>query len=904
MLRHFQQITDPDGPEDGQDGQEKEGHIIVLVTEGKEQQILKDCLIHKDNIAFHVLSSKELAKGLNSSSPRLIPPDIRPRCEKIHITVKKPALTRNSSIKDMFRNASSSSSEPTFSPDLELIEVPERIPKVEMLWNKKDPLDRNNSTSNIFSKNVEKLRSLQPINQVKHSKSSELLQLVDSKRYNIPSTQIGTSSQLTQNRKMKQGDIRTMFLKASEHEVPQSTKGDYCSGSKELFTEISNYLSIQMSLEDKKCSLCPDDFDCSKYNINIPNIEMSWIQLDDTSLDPKPEEIFDLALEDFVDKSLLTLTHRNKEDKIFKKLDLTQLEKMAENIKGNADITLEQMEDAIIEKTNDDLSFVEKSCVFEAPKNLGLLFSRYGASIIDETEITETKFPEQTITKRINEEELLGFFHLTSIADLFTNETKIGSSQETIIYSPDMFTDTFAGNKSEKPDFNEGQRSDDDFQLSPVLCKYNRSKTIKKKSYRVAKTPDKPNLQKLKLLRMRSNDEIDTPSKFTMNATKISSTPCVRKITNGNNDCGVNLKNISVDSVSKAKNETFKSILENSPKKSEINKVDIDIEDICDLSIFGISPIKDKRKKSPAIDFDIDDFCDLASFGITTQKKVDDNEIRKETKLNAVDDKDKSSSQSQWPITQILSYINKSDTQSVSLNSPENTTKPLKDVINKEAVSSQQIGSTKKKSRLCLNTTLEPFKSPPPKSQAKKSLNTLFNTIASDSTNSDDEFEEKSLNPVFKKPRLTQPRINVHNRNSHNSKASSVNRKNPFVADEAELSEDENVQVSDDEDDGDQSIYESSFVTDETQHVDTQMHARYLQSIKSPCNRGKFKIPTKPRFNVGNVYSQEVNHADDTYLDDSFVVFDEVEPSQHELSELEILEKKIERAEEEKEKAV
>lgn len=83
----------------GRTGRKKQGHVVVLVTEGKEQQILKDCLMHKSNIAIHVLSSKELAKGLNTTSPRLVPSEIEPKCDKIYITVKNPPLTKNSSLK-------------------------------------------------------------------------------------------------------------------------------------------------------------------------------------------------------------------------------------------------------------------------------------------------------------------------------------------------------------------------------------------------------------------------------------------------------------------------------------------------------------------------------------------------------------------------------------------------------------------------------------------------------------------------------------------------------------------------------------------------------------------------------------------------------------------------------------
>lgn len=83
----------------GRTGRKKEGSIIVLVTEGKEQQTLKDCLIHKNNIAQHVLSSKEIASNLNPDCPRLIPDNIKPKCEKMYITVEKVIPKKGATLK-------------------------------------------------------------------------------------------------------------------------------------------------------------------------------------------------------------------------------------------------------------------------------------------------------------------------------------------------------------------------------------------------------------------------------------------------------------------------------------------------------------------------------------------------------------------------------------------------------------------------------------------------------------------------------------------------------------------------------------------------------------------------------------------------------------------------------------
>lgn len=87
----------------GRTGRKREGSVIILVTEGKEQQTLKDCLIHKNNIAQHVLASNEIAKNLCFDSPRMIPITISPKCEQIFITVEKVISKKANTLKVSYR---------------------------------------------------------------------------------------------------------------------------------------------------------------------------------------------------------------------------------------------------------------------------------------------------------------------------------------------------------------------------------------------------------------------------------------------------------------------------------------------------------------------------------------------------------------------------------------------------------------------------------------------------------------------------------------------------------------------------------------------------------------------------------------------------------------------------------
>lgn len=127
----------------------------------------------------------------------MIPDSITPTCQKIHVSVpKSKPKTKQGSLKNLLTNMAGSSRSPTVAElfaDIEIIEIPDRIPKICTLWNKKAWLDSKNEFLSI-PKRLETLRVPQATNIIGHSKNCDilvsLLQYGDSKRYNIPISQI------------------------------------------------------------------------------------------------------------------------------------------------------------------------------------------------------------------------------------------------------------------------------------------------------------------------------------------------------------------------------------------------------------------------------------------------------------------------------------------------------------------------------------------------------------------------------------------------------------------------------------------------------------------------------------------------------------------------------------------
>ncbi|XP_044001566.1 Fanconi anemia group M protein [Aphidius gifuensis] len=77
----------------GRTGRKRDGHIIVLVTDGKEHQTLKASINKRDGLNQKVLTSNVVISSLLPSSPRMVPDNIHPKCLKMNITIipKLPA---------------------------------------------------------------------------------------------------------------------------------------------------------------------------------------------------------------------------------------------------------------------------------------------------------------------------------------------------------------------------------------------------------------------------------------------------------------------------------------------------------------------------------------------------------------------------------------------------------------------------------------------------------------------------------------------------------------------------------------------------------------------------------------------------------------------------------------------
>ncbi|KAH1000743.1 hypothetical protein HUJ04_013037 [Dendroctonus ponderosae] len=384
----------------GRTGRKREGSVLVLVTEGKEQQTLKDCLIHKNNISTHVLGSSYLRNNLYPDNPSLIPADLVPRCEKIFITVKeKPSknslldkLKQHSSRAIVFSQDSVSCS--SSHQDL-ITETPMRSTFSG------NPLEVPTHAP-LFSRHIESMRTPQKACLIGHSENalllSDLLSFADAKRFNIPTKTQGKSDE-DPGKSLKQGDIRRMFLQEKRPASVEDFEKEISSISTEtllisqrepktfpiddICRSISNYLYEELTRSTPNCVFCPKGFDCSNFVVTNPSATFSQ-----------------------------TIIIPNEE--IIQQIDLQSIEDYMAIIDGNS------YAQQLVDDDLDTLSQFEEQCepmheppkeqfhTFEAPKG----FLRLMDTLIEDEEA-------------ISDEHLLEFFMLQSYQEVFHQSSPV-----------------------------------------------------------------------------------------------------------------------------------------------------------------------------------------------------------------------------------------------------------------------------------------------------------------------------------------------------------------------------------------------------------------------------------------------------------------------------------------------
>lgn len=83
----------------GRTGRKRNGKVIILAAEGKEEELIREVIATKDKMNKSIHSNKEITKNLYKNSPRLVPKDFMPKCVEtkfkipeveVEVKAKKP----------------------------------------------------------------------------------------------------------------------------------------------------------------------------------------------------------------------------------------------------------------------------------------------------------------------------------------------------------------------------------------------------------------------------------------------------------------------------------------------------------------------------------------------------------------------------------------------------------------------------------------------------------------------------------------------------------------------------------------------------------------------------------------------------------------------------------------------
>ncbi|XP_018404700.1 PREDICTED: Fanconi anemia group M protein [Cyphomyrmex costatus] len=95
----------------GRTGRKRDGHIIVLVTNGKEHENLKSTLSRRDSLNNKILHTSNIFSSLYNNNPRMIPNQFTPECHKMHII----ALPKTPNVKEKRRKKNVNKRKEAFS---------------------------------------------------------------------------------------------------------------------------------------------------------------------------------------------------------------------------------------------------------------------------------------------------------------------------------------------------------------------------------------------------------------------------------------------------------------------------------------------------------------------------------------------------------------------------------------------------------------------------------------------------------------------------------------------------------------------------------------------------------------------------------------------------------------------
>ncbi|GLV39645.1 Fanconi anemia group M helicase [Carabus blaptoides fortunei] len=947
----------------GRTGRKRDGRVVVLVTEGKEQQLLKDCLAQKTSM-ISLLDSQPIKTFLYARNPRMIPASCQPECQKMFITVqqrepakKKAKTVKKNTVKSMFANMTSSQTS-TSTTNSEQSEEPKQLSDSTAKWIKSPAKGKTSSPVKKAKKSLKK-----PDINKQHD-----LRSMFTKLNNTQSTVTSTSTEYS-----TAASSQTSF----EPEHPKLTA---------LLEQIQSYLSSDNN--NSECLVCDNLFACNKHATS---------QTDGDEWTVPDELILDRITGDALTQYMQTLGIGTTE--IETSLNYFNLDSITDIFSDDSTEYVAALNPIMFTQSFGEFSTPGKVAVeedddivesdTESSPTLRSLDQVFGAKVQRKLFAKHSSTPNVNLTKNgLTAEKINNTTNnqatVTVTAEEINNTTKNQARVHSNLTKCDTLTDevcteydiitpklitnqltpTISYNRAEIIDMEQKAQLNTALDVSPIV-KSSANKNFEIWDDSIFETSDVEDF-KLWITPEKSSSSCDsdetvmlsfdennferaknTSHVFETRRTSVNSENVNNKSTSLCNKSENSL--LSITQMIDCLNESKKQVklcknADNSGGTVQNNSAQVLTKNVVEYSTKSSLEINRIHDKLTSVIVDN-----------KTGKRVQNSPVNSSSlwispnrtqKLNMSRTKTDNPTFGNSPILLNKSHYHKPNTSqnyevsdensphnSQELNSSRSNSSSTQDkhvpaVVNDELdiqtilkdmkfssddepsllSFSQNVRNNRQRKKFKLqltqrstDATVKPTNitsSQESPLKVKKAVNTKKTLVLSDS---DDDF---AMKPTWKKVQRTQSCSKMDAKQiKSRSQSESRSRKDKkrkqlvceFIDDEAAVKDDEHFVADSQQTQDSVELLDSSFIND-TQSICDQsdMQAKYLQSVRSP-KFGAFKMPAKQTVYL-DVFSQDVDDQNDTYMNDSFCVGNDDTLSQrNQMSYLEVAEAELER---------
>ncbi|XP_032678779.1 Fanconi anemia group M protein isoform X2 [Odontomachus brunneus] len=397
----------------GRTGRKRDGHIIILVTDGKEHENLKSTLSRRNSLNNKILNTSNIFSSLYQNNPRMIPNQFTPECHMMYINVlpKTPNVKGRKRKKNINKKDEASSTKQKESSSISVPKNTGQSSMMKFLTNGKCNQQNEDNTCNVLTLTTQ---------------SGNIHNTIDPKNVKLLSDDNAGIDFLT-----------LCTVKKSEEEMTSVRKMDttYIPVAKSVIDPF-NFVIPDIKVLDSVPFLITNLIDflatkretCKIENTQNDNVHVNidndfWCTIRNESNIDTNEVRFEDILDDSSDTNITIISHVSQAINEFKIDSVDKSKVLASSTKDNNDIMtdhtrtelsdnmLNDMEPSIFENilndsfssTDDDLDVNDTARQSIVPPNSSNIFSKNAANMNVTCESVVDIFLDETNADEFNQ---------------------------------------------------------------------------------------------------------------------------------------------------------------------------------------------------------------------------------------------------------------------------------------------------------------------------------------------------------------------------------------------------------------------------------------------------------------------------------------------------------------------